>query len=428
MTDKQPRPRTLGPQSISRHLRAAIVGSACILGCTAAAADDWQFNPRAEVGAEANDNYHLTAGDKVDAAGPFADAALEIKWLDPQTTLSVTPEVHETYLPDDHADDSTALFTGLDFDHKGQTYDAALTGNFTRELVVQSDQLTTAIGTGGLGNPTGGETSGYVSYRNTMELTQLTPTFTYDFTPRRRLILTGSYLNVDYSSTIAGAYVPFVDSGGSVGVAQDFTPRDTGTLTGTFANFNPHGESNTSNTYGLNGEWDHHVSAVQLAYIRVGAARTSYDYSAAVAGATPPSSTTWTAGAGTSWAFQVTQVFLDLTRTIDPNAIGYTVRRDQVRLLVTRNFTQKVVGTLGVRYYEDNPTNSTPLFSERKYVIGTVGLKWHWARAWTLSGEYDYTWQKFADQPDSAGSNSVLVGVTYEPIAQDVYHAPNPLP
>jgi hypothetical protein len=403
------------------------VGSACILGCTTAAADDWQFNPRAEVGAEANDNYHLTAGDKVDAAGPFVDAALEIKWLDPQTTLSVTPEVHETYLPDDHADDSTAIFTGLNFDHKGQTYEAALTGNFTRELVVQSDQLTTAIGTGGLGNPTGGEASGYVSYRNTMELTQLTPTFTYDFTPRRRLVLTGSYMNVDYSSTIAGAYVPFVDSGGSVGVAQDFTPRDTGTLTGTFANFDPHGESNTSDTYGLNGEWDHHVSAVQLAYIRVGAARTSYDSSPATP-TTPGSTTTWTAGAGTSWAFQVTQVFLDLTRTIDPNATGYTVRRDQVRLLVTRNFTQKLVGSTGVRYYEDNPTNNTPLFSERKYVVGTVGLKWNWARAWTLSGEYDYTWQKFADQPDSAGSNSVMIAVTYEPIAQDVNHAPNPLP
>jgi len=38
---------------------------------------------------------------------------------------------------------------------------------------------------------------------------------------------------------------------------------------------------------------------------------------------------------------------------VNPNASGYTINRDQLRLLVTRNFTARLSGVLGVAGLKD---------------------------------------------------------------------------
>jgi hypothetical protein len=170
------------------------------------------------------------------------------------------------------------------------------------------------------------------------------------------------------------------------------------------------------------------LSPIQQAYLRVGASRSSFGRSPPAIGAIQPGArTTWVAGVGTNWAFAVTQIFLDATRTVDPNATGYTVKRDQLRFRITRDFSAKLSGILGARVFVDNATESTPPFTERKYGIATLGFKWRWLRAWTLSGEYDYTRQKFANDPSAAMANAATLSVIYEPIAQDVYHPTAPI-
>ncbi len=52
---------------------------------------------------------------------------------------------------------------------------------------------------------------------------------------------------------------------------------------------------------------------------------------------------------------------------------------------------------------------------DRKYAAGSTGFEWRANRQFSLHGEYDYTWQKFADQPNDASSNGVIVSVIYEP-------------
>ena len=104
------------------------------------------------------------------------------------------------------------------------------------------------------------------------------------------------------------------------------------------------------------------------------------------------------------------------------------MKRDQLRLRITRDFSPRLSGILGARALVDHATQTTPLFTTRQYAIGTVGFKWRWLRAWTLSGEYDYSRQKFANDPLAAMSNAATLSVIYEPIAQDVYHPTAPIP
>ena len=281
------RPSSLKLYSGKRHVLVATAAVAFAAAASTVGASDWQYNPRVEVGVQADDNYHLTPVDKVSVVGPFTDVALQMLWLTPLTSISVTPDVHATYFPSDHPDDYVAPSVDLAVHQRGLTYDATLNGTFSKEPVVQSDRLTTAVGPGGLGNPTGGD-SGFVNIRNKRELSQVVPAVTYDFTPRRRLEISGMFMDTRYDKLVLGSYVPFTDSEGMLALSQDVSPKDTLTLRGTFAHFDPHEKSNTSNTVGEEFEWLRHLTPIQQAYLRVGSARSTFGPPPAAIGGIQP--------------------------------------------------------------------------------------------------------------------------------------------
>src|ERR1700753_1491140 len=102
---------------VFRHSRAAGV-RAVVAGATLASAamlgkeahaGNWEFDPRVEVGAEYNDNYRLAASTQpaVPAYGSLVDASFTEKLIDPRYEFDISPEVRNTFLPDDHEDQST---------------------------------------------------------------------------------------------------------------------------------------------------------------------------------------------------------------------------------------------------------------------------------------------------------------------------------
>ena len=174
----------------------------------------------------------------------------------------------------------------------------------------------------------------------------------------------------------------------------------------------PNGDNNTTNAYGLQGEWSRRFTETSQAYVRLGAQRTRFDQTLA---GSSPSQTTFVAGSGVSWQFRVSQLFLDLTRTVDPNASGFSVKRDQIRMRYVQDFTPLVAGYIGARAYKDAAADSRAQFTDRNYAVGSLGVQWRFLRAWTLSGEYDYTRQKFDNGLGPAKSNAVFLSIIFEP-------------
>ena len=413
----------------ARNTRRACLGAIGVagvlgVGATPGRAADWQLNPRLDVGTHLDDNYHLTPTNETSVAGFLADLALQFRTITPTTMFSITPAVHTLYFSNDHADNTTDPFLDLEFDHHTQRYDFDMRASYSKQTVVQSNRATVTTGSD-LGNPSVGD-SGYVSVHDRQQLLQVLPTLIVDLTQRQRLQILASYMDVRYGTTVPGAYVPFRDTGAAFGFIQDITPRDSLTARVTYAHYDPEGLSNTSDTTGFEGEWSRHLSAIQQIYVRAGADHTNYGPFSG--GVTPSSTLTWVAGVGTSWAFQVTQLFVDITRTVDPNAVGTTVNRNQVRARLVRDFTAKLSGFAGARLLKDDATSSAAAFDKRKYAIGTLGFRWRWRLEWSLTAEYDYTWQKFASNPSSARSNAGIISIVYQPPVEDVAHPGTPLP
>jgi hypothetical protein len=390
--------------------------SAVCIGCVAlpAAAADWQFNPKIEAGFQGSDNFRLfPAGMEDPVYGLFTNAAFQLRYLDPTDDFSLTPAVYDRYLPDSTGDDTTDPSVTMNWLHTGQTYRAGILGHFIRQSIVEADETTAATVGNQLGNPVAGD-SGYVNLRQTQEFGEVTPTFTIDLTQRRHLEVSVDYSNVTYSPAVGGFNVGYNSVNSTVGFTQDFTQRSSGTVRAVVSDFDPQGDFATTRSYGGDVEWDYHVSQISQAYIRVGAVRSTFED---LPGLPPAAATTGiVAGGGFNWTFQVTKVFLDATRTVEPNASGYSVNRDQLRLSLTRAYSPTVNLILAARYSQDSATQTGAAFENRIYGLASAGAQWRFGRAWTLNGEYDFTYQRFESVPAvNEHSNGGVLSVIYEP-------------
>jgi hypothetical protein len=397
-----------------RFATAAVVCGAMLAVWPApAVAADWQFNPRVELGAQADSNYRLLpSGAEESVAGGFADVALQLRSLGPIDELLVTPAVHATRFQSSRDDNSTDPSLDVSYTHHGQTLTAGLLGAYSKASVVRTDRATVDTSGGGLGTPVPGD-SGYVIVRNRRELTQFSPSVAYEFTQRDRLLVVADYVRADYDHEIPGFYVGYRNLDGSVGLAHDYSPRTTLTLRARYAQYDPNGSFLTTNSYGLEGEWGRHVSQISQAYVRLGALRSVFGHQGAV---TSPAVTSVVAGAGVNWDFRPTQLFVDATRTLDPNARGYSILRDQLRLRVEHELTAKSAILMGVRAYQDTAAGNSALFPGRKYLTGTLGVRWRFERSWAIAAAYDYVRQRYQVDPAAAESNSGTLSLIYQPV------------
>lgn len=390
-----------------------------------AVAADWQFNPVVEVGAMSDDNYRLNVpGETQSVAGGEADVQAQVRAVTPVTDLKITPEVRATYFPDERHDDETDPFLNIDWSQKGQRLNTDVLMNYSKVSVVQVLTGTGQVGTvgsgpgtplGGLGNPTGGD-SGYIDVQNRQQSINVVPSLDFEFAPHRHFQLTGNYADVSFDQNIPGSFVGFKSEGGTVGLAEDLTPRDSVALRAIFSHTQPDDISNNgalsnSTNYGGVVEWTRHISEIAQAYIRLGdsVVRSS---STGVSGSVEQNN--WVAGGGFTWQYQVTQIFLDLTRTVDPSVTGYEISRAQARLLVTRDFSPRLTGSLGVTGLMDHAAGNDVGYDQRKYASGNIGLQWRYTRAWTLKGSYTYIWQRYQSTP-LEDSNTFVVAVVYAP-------------
>src|ERR1700731_976531 len=91
--------------------RAALVSvtlASAVIAAGKASAASWDLNPRIEGGVQYSDNYRLAPSGtpRVTAYGSLVDAAVTARLLDPRYEIDIAPRVRNTFLPDDHTDQS----------------------------------------------------------------------------------------------------------------------------------------------------------------------------------------------------------------------------------------------------------------------------------------------------------------------------------
>lgn len=125
------------------------------------------------------------------------------------------------------------------------------------------------------------------------------------------------------------------------------------------------------------------------------------------------SATDWSLFGGLAWRGQITRVRLSAGRSLNPSGDGDRVVRDEVRLAVDRDLSQRLVLKAVLRAAQQKAQGGGVATSDRDYARGELSLEWKAARTWFVRGGASYTWQDRKIEPDSAKNRSVFLVIGY---------------
>jgi len=388
-------------------LIAMAVGGALAAGGAAAA--DWELNPTLEAGYLYDDNYRLTApGTEISVQGPMADAQLEMRARNPSGEFSFTPRIHATYFPNEQDLDTTDYYGELYWLKRGQKLETQLTGQFSEEDVIRSEQPDAAVpGNANLGETDFGD-AGRVLVKNRRTRGSVIPELSYELSQRHVLEFAANLTDVSFDRQIPGAQVDFRSADVTAGLQSRVSETSSITTRVRAARFDIETEGD-SKSYGLELQWDTRNAAGTETFLRGGAQQVDM--------ADGTKETAWLAGGGVSRAIGRNQLFFDVARSVGPSSAGLVITRDQLRLRWTRDMTPRLQFLAGLRGTHDDGINQDSPFAARSYATGDVGLQWHWQEEFSLRVAYDYTWQKYDNSlNDPAKSSGAMATVLYQPL------------
>jgi hypothetical protein len=391
----------------------AAIGNVLLIGPAPVMAADWAFDPRVVLSGEYDDNDRMTnvPSQEIEVYGPKIDALLAISARTPTTTFILTPRFSSTQYFKGSEDDANNGYLRLLLDHKTQRTDAFLNADYstveTLGRFYPSSDVTDPV----LGNPDPGVSVPLVAIKNRQDRYRVAPGVSFDLTERQSIEVGAQYLDVTFDKDLP-SYRPY--DNWTVYGNYNLKTTNTATLSvlASYDQYQPRTGDNT-NYWALNGQWANRWSETAEVFLRAGASFVEANQGGGTQNS--GSSSGFSGGAGVRWAFQVTNIFLDANQYLDPHSNGDIVTRTQLRLEVARQLSQTTTLNLALRGIDDSAPPGNNSYQGQKYAAAEIGGRWRMARQWTLFGHYQYRWKKQQNADNSAQSNSVSIGVTWEP-------------
>lgn len=386
-----------------------------LLACATAAASaaDWHFDPKITLNARSDDNNRMTdvPGAEIDVFGAELDAKVTLRAETPRGYFRLVPRVRSTFYPDDGDEETDSQYLRMDMEHRGERSQTEFAANYARlETLGRYFPGAGIDDSDDLGEPNPGDDISRQTEPNRREQLDFGPRIAFDLTERVALEFGAGYQDVSYDEQLADEREDYSNVSAAVGVRFRTSPARSIAISVQGSRFEPDNRSSTD-AQSLNAEWSNQVSETSQVFVRGGASRVE----SASSGGGSDWSTGFTGGAGVRWSFEVTQIFLDVNRYMDPNSSGRIVERDQLRFELRRQVSPLTTIFLNARGIRDGKTDSNDIFRDRQYAAAGVGFAWRMTQKFTLGGGYQYKWREYDGDPNNATANEFFLGVTYEP-------------
>ena len=395
--------------------RLGAVSGALLLACGAggASAADWHVDPKITVNAQSDDNHRLSdvPGQENEVFGAEVDGQLTLRAEMPRGSFRLIPRLRSTFYPGDEEEEADNQYLRLDMERRGERSQAAFGANYSRVETLGRFFPGADVDEGDdLGDPDPGDDINRSTDRNRREQFDVSPEIAFDITERLGLEFGVGYQDVSYDEQIADERENYSDLYGSVGLRFRTSPTRTLAIVASASRYEPDSGASTD-SHSLSAEWSNRVSETSEVFVRGGANRVESDSSTGGS----DWNTGFTGGGGVRWSFEVTQVFFDVTRYLDPNASGRVVERDQLRFELLRRVSPLTTIFLNARGIRDGQARDEDTFQDREFAAAGVGFAWRMTQKFTLGGGYQYVWRKYEGEPNDAASNELHLGITYEP-------------
>ena len=396
--------------SYRNRLAAATLLAGPLLAGTATAAE-FYYQPIASLATSYNSNVLLTPGEHKSAEGYFADASTVLGIATPTSDTTLIPRLLYNYYPTETELNRVEGFLSLNSRYSWQRDKLTVIGYFDHrdDLNAELPGAFYNATTPGVGGTT--QSTGHVQLGTVRDFLDLVPTYSHYVTPLNIVGVSAEYQRMHYNPDDQTSHVDYNYYLGRGFYTYTVSPRLDATLSGFGSRYVA---SNTDSTSTSGG------GTVQLAYNWTQALNsvlsTSYQRTRLLE--TQPrqfNSNTgpWSATFQTTYAGQVSQFRVDMGRTIGPSSAGGLYQTDQVRGQYTRNITQRLNFSAGVRYFRDGTLTGIVGDDKRYYLTTNVNVQYMLTQRIFVSGAYSYVWEKYHVDPSGEATNIATFTIGY---------------
>lgn len=387
---------------------ATVVALVCAAPAIAA---DVRFNPFLNVTGLYDDNYRLDPVNKQSVSTGIFEFGGNLLSRTPTSVISILPRVRLSATSPNVNENAADGYLDVTLRHNGQKSQAALEARYSHvnlfRLYLPSSSLSFDLGA----ISTTADLRAIVG-KNSQNLLVAQPSVNWKLTPRAWMAVGGYFTDSSYAQRTVD-YIDYRNSTGSLSVGFDVTRRDTLSLTASASQFQPSGAA-SSNSYGVRGEWGRRISEISRYYFRIGDDQTRFGGVIAPGGTRSASSVS--GGAGVSWVFQVTGLFIDATRGVYPNSTGAVARQTELRVRVQHLYTPRLTGWAGVHATQyDVLGGGTTSADGSRFALLNFGLDYRINKTMSIAPSINLVQQRLNAAASEARSNAFHLTFLYEP-------------
>jgi len=392
--------------------RSVLLAAAC---ATPALAVEVYYQPVVSLSAEEDSNLDLDPGVHQQVQGYTADVGTIVGIDTPDSTTTFRPRIVYRDYPEDSADDRAEAYLDFNSQLKTQRSAATLSGSLQHLEEFNAQFAPPTFNDINPAQPTPG--NGRVVNGATQDVGLLAPKYVYSFTPVMSGGASGTYQYVKFSPTDDNGHLNFDYYTGRAFLNYSLTERTQltfGALGSHFSTRDVHSESSGQGALAdLTTSW----TPLLLTVAEVTFQHTSLDSDIPK----PIDYTVNKMGGSidTSYKTELDRFRLIARRSILPSGGGAVYTTDRLQFQYDHTFTPRFAMTGAVSVIKTHGLTYTLDSDDRKFDQALVEAHYALTRYFFLQGGYQYSWQRYQQDTDSANNNRVYIQIGYKGLGQE---------
>jgi hypothetical protein len=391
--------------------RAIALGVGAALGAGPVLAAEVYYQPLAVLTVENDSNLDLDPGGSQNVQGYLANVGTLIGIATPNASATIRPRVEYRDYPQDSSNNRLEEYLDMRADYRGVRSGGSLAAildhrdDFNAELAnAEFDDINPV-------KPTAPETGRSV-VGETRDSALLLPTYNYKFSPTVAAGLSGVYQYVNYSPSDTTDHVGFNYYLGRAFVDYTISQRTDIAVGGFGSKYDA--KQVVSRATGTGATLDANTNWTPLFTTSLSLVLQHTNFDASLPTPSSSSSNAWGATFNASYKAQASQYRVNAGRIITPSGGGGLYVNDQVQFQYQRSVTERFAWTGAVIALRNHGLSTDTLSYSRNYVQTLLEAKYMIRPTWFVQGGYQYAWQKYRTDPDSAMNNRIYIRVGYQ--------------
>lgn len=376
-----------------------------VLSATPIAQANWYVSPELGIGVEYEDNPRLSniPGTTSSDVSYGAEAQLVLFYNTERTDFKVTPRLRSNWYRDNSDLDSNDQFLTFDFSQAGQKSNFQFRGEYASEATRRAERSDIDFDIDDPDEIPDNDSGGGFENGKRDRL-RLSPELSLALTERVDLLFSGEYLDTSYDSSVTQLR-GYTEYGMGASLGYKLTEKDTVSLNAGTGKFELEGSQFDSSTHAFGIGYDRDISERTKFTMLVGSETTEDENGVDQNNPIGELSLTH--------RYALTRVIASYQRAVSSSGFGGLTLRDSIGLTVSRDMTQKLTLSGGIRSYQTSALDSSNVnFVERNYLQVRGRARWNLTREVSLDFDILYTDnERKAPNQITASSDSSRIGL-----------------